>query len=81
MHLQIRNHAAVALGNLGQRCLYGELWHPAVQTVSDAMLSLQKGADGDDRSINAGMPPELHLFVRSSVRLHSSQLGVSLCAM
>lgn len=80
MHLQIRNHAAVALGNLVQRRPYGELWHPAVQTVSDALLSLQKSEDGDDRSINAGMPCCIFFFT-FFVRLHSSQLEVSLGAM
>ena len=55
MHLQIRNHAAAALSNLGQRCLYGELWQPAVQAIADAFINLQKSENGDDRSINAGM--------------------------
>lgn len=59
MHLQIQNHATTALSNLGQRCLYGELWQPTVQTIADAFISLQKSENDDDRSINAGMfgPP------------------------
>lgn len=59
MHLQIQNHATTALSNLGQRFLYGELWQSTVQTIADALISLQKSENGDDGSMNAGMrgPP------------------------
>ena len=56
MYLQIRNHAAAALSNLGERCLYGALWESALQTTYDAFVSLQNNEDGSNRSTNAGMP-------------------------
>lgn len=62
MHLQIRGHAAAALANLGQRCLFGDLWEPALQTACDAVIGLQN----NDTSINAGIlrPLLIYLYPR-----------------
>ena len=78
MHLQIQHHAAAALSNLGQRCLYGELWQPAVQTIADALVSLQKREDDEDRPINAGMPKLL--LSEPIVMLHSPLRALVICA-
>ena len=53
--MQIRNHAAAALSNLGLRRLYGDLWEAALETTYQAAVKLQSSDGGADESAESGV--------------------------
>lgn len=59
--MQIRNHAAAALSNLGQRHLYANLWEAALETTFQAAIKLHSSKGGSDESAGSGV----HILQRS----------------